>query len=85
MSSQNTGGLITIRSYESGSRVVVEVHDSGTGIQETVREKIFEPFFTTKEASQCMGLGLAITYGIVEDYGGDIQVLGREGKGPLSW
>ncbi len=78
---QNTGGLITIRSHESGSQVVAEIHDNGTGIQEAVREKIFEPFFTTKEASQCMGLGLAITYGIVKDYGGDIQVLGREGEG----
>ncbi len=80
-SSRTTGGLITIRSYESGRQVVVEIRDSGTGIQEAVRDKIFEPFFTTKEASQCMGLGLAITYGIVKDYGGDIQVLGREGEG----
>lgn len=79
--SRNMGGVITIRSYESSGRVVAEIHDNGTGIQETVREKIFEPFFTTKEASQCMGLGLAITYGIVKDYGGDIQVLGREGEG----
>jgi len=81
MESQNTGGFITVRTFESGGQVVAEVHDTGTGIQEAVREKIFEPFFTTKETSQYMGLGLAITYGIVKDYGGDIQVLGREGEG----
>jgi histidine kinase len=81
LTSHNTGGIITVRTFESGGQVVAEVHDTGTGIQEAVREKIFEPFFTTKETSQYMGLGLAITYGIVKDYGGDILVLGREGEG----
>ena len=51
------------------------------GISESVRDKIFEPFFSTKETSHDMGLGLAITYGIVKDYGGDIQVESREGEG----
>ena len=75
------GGLIRIRSYESNGRVVAEVHDNGMGIPESVRNKIFEPFFSTKETSHDMGLGLAITYGIVKDYGGDIQVQSREGEG----
>jgi histidine kinase len=75
------GGLILIRSYESNGRVVLEVRDNGAGIPEAVRDKIFEPFFSTKETSHDMGLGLAITYGIVKDYGGDIQVQSHEGKG----
>jgi PAS domain S-box-containing protein len=77
------GGVISIRSYESHGRVIAEVRDNGMGIGEAVREKIFEPFFSTKETSHGMGLGLAITYGIVGDYGGDIQVQSRESEGTI--
>lgn len=75
------GGVITIRSLEAEGRVIVEVADNGAGIPEAIQQKIFEPFFSTKETSHDMGLGLAITYGIVKDYGGDIQVRSREGEG----
>ncbi|MBN1930966.1 MAG: PAS domain S-box protein [Desulfobacterales bacterium] len=75
------GGVITIRSYQEDQRVLVEVQDNGTGIPEDVREKIFHPFFTTKEAGAGMGLGLAIAYGIVKDFGGDIQIKSKEGAG----
>lgn len=74
-------GLIVIRSYEAEDRVVAEVEDNGAGIPESVRNKIFEPFFSTKETSHDMGLGLAILYGIVKDYNGDIDVRSGEGKG----
>jgi PAS domain S-box-containing protein len=75
------GGLISIRSYEINGRVFTAIQDNGAGIPEAVRDKIFEPFFSTKETGHDMGLGLAITYGIVKDYGGDIQVQSREGEG----
>ncbi len=75
------GEVITIRSYEANGQVVAEVQDNGAGISPSVRDKIFEPFFSTKETSHDMGLGLAITYGIVKDYGGDIQVQSTEGEG----
>ena len=74
-------GKIRIRTYQEGERVVAEVEDDGIGISDAVRDKIFEPFFSTKESSIDMGLGLAITYGIVKDYGGDIQLTSREGMG----
>jgi histidine kinase len=74
-------GTIVIRTRQEGARVVAEVADDGIGVPEAVRDKIFEPFFSTKESSIDMGLGLAITYGIVKDYGGDIEVISRQGQG----
>ncbi len=74
-------GRILIRTFQEGDRVVAEVEDDGIGISEAVRDKIFEPFFSTKESSIDMGLGLAITYGIVKDYRGDIQLASQEGMG----
>lgn len=74
-------GLIVIRTFAVADRVVAEVEDNGAGIPENVRNKIFEPFFSTKETSHDMGLGLAILYGIVKDYNGDIEVRSREGEG----
>jgi histidine kinase len=74
-------GRIFIRTYQEGEQVVAAVEDDGIGISEAVRDKIFEPFFSTKDSSIDMGLGLAITYGIVKDYGGDIQLTSKEGMG----
>jgi histidine kinase len=79
--SMKEGGIIRIRSYETNGRVFAEVRDNGAGIPPSVSNKIFEPFFSTKETSHDMGLGLAITYGIVKDYEGDIQVQSQEGEG----
>jgi histidine kinase len=74
-------GRIRIRTFQEDGQVVAEIEDDGIGISETVRDKIFEPFFSTKESSIDMGLGLAITYGIVKDYGGDIRLTSKEGVG----
>ena len=74
-------GWIRIRTYQKGDRVMAEVADDGIGIGDGVRDKIFEPFFSTKESSTDMGLGLAITYGILKDYSGDIQLTSRDGGG----
>jgi C4-dicarboxylate-specific signal transduction histidine kinase len=74
-------GRIVIRTYQKENQVVVEVEDNGIGIDDEVRDKIFEPFFSTKERSNDMGLGLAIIYGIVKDFGGDIQIMSQKTVG----
>ncbi|WP_320009186.1 ATP-binding protein [Maridesulfovibrio sp.] len=72
---------ITISTYKAGGLVRVRVSDTGAGITEEVRDKIFEPFFSTKEVGYGMGLGLAITYGIVRDYNGSIDIESEPGRG----
>ena len=70
-----------IRSFVENGWVVVTVYDNGTGIPEDIRGKIFEPFFTTKEVGKGVGLGISISYGIVNDYNGTIKVESEVGKG----
>jgi len=72
---------ISIRSWLEDGRVAVSVSDTGCGIEPQALQKIFEPFFTTKEAGEGMGLGLAISYGILKDYDGDIAVGSEVGEG----
>jgi two-component system NtrC family sensor kinase len=55
--------------------------DTGSGISEENLEKIFDPFFTTKETGHGVGLGLAISYGIIKEHGGSISVESEAGKG----
>jgi len=74
---------ITIRSFTEKDRAAVTVSDNGIGIPANIRNKVFEPFFTTKEVGQGMGLGLSITYGIVRDYGGEIEIKSEEGAGTM--
>ncbi len=71
--------VITLGTYVEANDVVFNVEDTGVGIPN--KDKIFEPFYTTKEVGDGMGLGLAITYGIVRDYGGTIDVQSKAGGG----
>jgi len=73
--------VITVRSFTEKDHVAVTVADTGVGIPANIRNKVFEPFFTTKEVGRGMGLGLSITYGIVRDYGGEIEIKSEEGAG----
>jgi len=72
---------IIIRSFREHSRVCISVTDTGSGMSESVAKKIFDPFFTTKQTGMGMGLGLSISYGIIKDYDGTIDIHSEEGKG----
>lgn len=75
------GGTLTFRGFSKGSRVVIEIEDTGAGIPQENMSKIFEPFFTTKEVGKGTGLGLSVCYGIISEHGGRLSVRSSVGKG----
>lgn len=81
------GGEMCVRTFlgkrESRDWAVMSVRDTGTGISSEDQSKIFEPFFTTKGNRGGTGLGLSVTYGIVADHGGTIEVLSEPGRGSV--
>ena len=79
--SQAGEDVITICTFTENDRVVITVSDTGIGMSDDIKLKIFEPFYTTKEVGEGMGLGLYITYGIVKNYSGEIEILSEEGGG----
>lgn len=66
---------------EGPAVVVLDVSDSGMGIEEGVLERIFDPFFTTKALNEGTGLGLSVVYGIVTSAGGRVEVTSSPGAG----
>ena len=74
-------GELFIQTVSSAIGVKIIIKDNGKGMQPEVKEHIFDPFFTTKEVGQGMGLGLSISYGIIEKHNGNIDVISEPGKG----
>jgi len=74
-------GTIWVTTSVNDRRLLVSIRDTGKGIQPDDLGKIFEPFFTTKEVGKGTGLGLWVSYGIVKNFGGDIEVTSEPGKG----
>jgi signal transduction histidine kinase len=77
------GGEITIKAKNEFDKdgFSFQVIDTGEGIPQNITTKIFDPFFTTKEVGKGSGLGLSITYGIMEQHSGNISVSSEVGKG----
>ncbi|MBW1690072.1 MAG: PAS domain S-box protein [Deltaproteobacteria bacterium] len=73
--------LLRISSFNADGHAVIKVSDTGKGIPKDIIDKIFEPFFTTRKVGQGTGLGMSISYRIISDYGGTIEVESEVDKG----
>jgi signal transduction histidine kinase len=76
MGENRDDGKIAIQSryLPAKDQVEISVRDNGQGIAPEIQDKIFDPFFTTKGPQEGTGLGLSLSYGIVHDHGGEIDV-----------
>ena len=74
------GGTITVRTRAEGNTVVLDVSDTGIGMEEETLQRAFEPFFTTKKTVG-QGLGLSEVYGMVDRWGGTVEAISTPGEG----
>jgi signal transduction histidine kinase len=86
MHTAGNGGTLTLRTFADGSDAIIEIADTGGGIAPDHLHRIFDPFFTTKTNPQPgqhkgTGLGLAVSYGILQEHGGKIKVESEVGQG----
>lgn len=76
------GGVITLRTRREAEKVVFEVSDTGTGMEEEVRVRCLEPFFSTK-AERGTGLGLSLVFGIIQRHEGVLEIESEIGRGTM--
>ena len=69
----DVGGRITVRAEVVGDALIVQVQDDGAGIAPEHRDRLFQPYFTTKKHGT--GLGLFVTRKLVQDHGGEVEVM----------
>ena len=80
------GGTVTVKVKQDADDIVIAFSDTGGGVPDHIMEKLFEPFVTTKGPLgggdvSGTGLGLSVSYGVVKNHGGTIEVETEEGKG----
>ncbi len=74
------GGMLSIDTWQDSDKMMIAISDSGSGISAENLTRIFDPFFSTKD-QQGTGLGLSVSYGIIQNHGGTIEVESTEGVG----
>ena len=74
-------GTVSVKSRADDSEIRVLIADTGPGIPENMQKKIFDPFFTTKSSGKGTGLGLWISYNIIEKLGGGLSLRSQMGQG----
>ncbi|APQ15989.1 sensor histidine kinase [Maribacter hydrothermalis] len=72
---------VSVRTEKQGNMVLIKVSDNGNGVPKEVLDKIFQPFFTTKPSGEGTGLGLSLSYDIVQVHGGELTVETKQGEG----
>jgi PAS domain S-box-containing protein len=75
------GGILAVKTWEHNGTAHLDVADTGQGIAPENLARIYDPFFTTKAAKKGTGLGLSVTYGIIREHGGAIEVESEPGSG----
>ncbi|MCH7811725.1 MAG: response regulator [Chloroflexi bacterium] len=81
MLSAGERGVLKVRSWQEGGAIRLSLQDDGPGMQPETLRRIFDPFFTTKQTGEGTGLGLTISYGIIQDHGGRIWAESQPGRG----
>ncbi len=76
-------GKIYIRLKKEQDNVIIEIEDTGSGMSEDQLKKIFDPFYTTKPQGEGTGLGMSISYKVIQNHGGQISAHSQLGKGSL--
>ncbi len=77
------GETIRVSARDEGGNAVLEIADQGCGIGEDELARVFNPFYTTKPAGHGTGLGLSVSYGIVQEHGGEIVLESGSGRGTV--
>lgn len=77
------GARLVIKAERTRNQIVLLVADNGCGIAQENLQRVFDPFFTTKDVGEGLGLGLAISYNIVKDFGGSLRVSSTAGEGAV--
>lgn len=77
--------MLTIRTRDVDDRAYCEVEDTGPGVSPNDEPKLFQPFFTTKPVGEGTGLGLSVSHGIIESYGGRIGYRRADAGGAIMW
>ncbi|MCW3106449.1 MAG: two-component sensor histidine kinase [Segetibacter sp.] len=78
---QNYEPTVTVSTKKMGDKILISVKDNGNGIPQNIVDKIFQPFFTTKPTGQGTGLGLSLSYDIVQAHSGQLKVEAKEDQG----